>query len=1260
MKKIAALLLTAALMMGTAAWFVAAEPETEPADITLSEPADITLSEPVDITLSEPVDTTLSEPVDTTPPESVDTTPPESVDTTPPESVEDSAELENFQEEADDVVAAGVSDEDTEPGVTTYLREDFAEGIDGVTAISGNEINEIVSKMTEVSDTSKDNYTYLTDNVGLRLKERGKGGEVFLDIPFTRPWSKEDGGLTVEFKMKSDYANKIISGYFSSEGALASNETVCINKKSLQGFVQGKRKNFGTNYMSAYANQWVHYVLQSEDGSTAKFYINGNLAGTVDLGLPADNKIDKIRFVLHGLVGSKVLSVILDEIRVTGNEPFGIEATSLAEGVSAGTVVADFNLLLDQTTLKNIRVYEQEENITPQCVITLDDIDRSRVCIKTGEKRNLDISYGGVKELGGRQYGEAPDDGEEPEIIPENMIPIWDTKEDSSITGTKFTVDDTITRIYDQSARWENTVAVPNVNIMFDTEKNLSGVSTLYIWAYSEKATGADMNAVIYCTGTNNPYFRYTFQVNWTGWKLLELPLADFGQVGGPSWAKATHLCFNSNGWGITNNTIETKLNFEKVWFEKEKHSAFTLTGSEPADGYRDMQLRYGEITAEFSNPLSTIKTGGITLTCAADGETVDVSGKRKNGGLLVNIKGALKPDTEYQLAVSKVYDIYGQEYQNDSLLRFSTGDSDVSFTTPVFMQGKKKVSAMPKGGDLTASVTAYYEGDGVRNAEVVLAVYDANHHMADMIRQPAEFAGGSQQTITATLTRDSYDGLYAKAYVIDDASAGKITAAKFGLLSGKGAAPEENELRTEAFEAKLLEGELLISGKTEASGKQLVVIEAKASGRTILTVPVYTDAEGYFGYRYKVDAQTDPSGQYDIRAVVGKTEQVFTTDLYLTSDAEWATIVRSVNEAAGESGMRTVFSTWAKSLQLDKITEEQVLENKITVCYEQKPYANREALESILVQADEVLKQVNSTPWLNLKKVIGQQEKLLLNDSEDYSYYKTLPDAEANSISMKIVESSPFVSVKAFRTAFSAAVKKYQSEQKKGQQTGMQGGGGSGGSGGGTGLLGGGEVSISNSAAGNNPVVPTENTAVFNDLGDVEWARGSILTLYEKGIIAPAEDAKFRPLDEVSREEFVKLIMAAIGNTDKADSSFSDVEASAWYYPYISGACALGLVNGKEDGSFGVGSPITREEMAVIIYRAMELLRVQLPPADGDGFADADEISGWAKDAVAAMKSVGMISGVGNGRFAPRETATRAQAAKMIEAFINETEEMR
>lgn len=179
----------------------------------------------------------------------------------------------------------------------------------------------------------------------------------------------------------------------------------------------------------------------------------------------------------------------------------------------------------------------------------------------------------------------------------------------------------------------------------------------------------------------------------------------------------------------------------------------------------------------------------------------------------------------------------------------------------------------------------------------------------------------------------------------------------------------------------------------------------------------------------------------------------------------------------------------------------------------------------------------------------------------------------------------------------------------------------------------------------------PVEGNVYFTDLDSVEWAKESINALAAKGILSGVGNNLFAPNDNVTRAQFIKMLISAFDLVDEtATCDFTDVEQDAWYYQYIASARQLNITSGYPDGTFGVDREITRQEMASLAYRTAKLVQINLPETAGNtDFADNNQIAEYAREAIMAMKEAGIISGVGENRFAPYDTATRAQAAKII-----------
>ncbi|NMB95197.1 MAG: hypothetical protein GYA02_01060, partial [Clostridiaceae bacterium] len=193
--------------------------------------------------------------------------------------------------------------------------------------------------------------------------------------------------------------------------------------------------------------------------------------------------------------------------------------------------------------------------------------------------------------------------------------------------------------------------------------------------------------------------------------------------------------------------------------------------------------------------------------------------------------------------------------------------------------------------------------------------------------------------------------------------------------------------------------------------------------------------------------------------------------------------------------------------------------------------------------------------------------------------------------------------------------------------------------------------------------VIKTTHNSVYGGLHNkVEfkdvtgWSEDYIAFLSARGIINGKGDGRFAPKDNITRGEFVK-IMAMIADVDVSaykGSSFKDVDANKWYAPYIEWAYKNGLVNGIGGGMFAPDRNILREEMAVLLSRFAEKIEFTLPELQEEiKFKDNPEIAEYARTSVKLIQKAGIVSGRPDGTFAPKDNASREEAAKVFTELI-------
>ncbi|MBQ4517286.1 MAG: S-layer homology domain-containing protein [Clostridia bacterium] len=177
--------------------------------------------------------------------------------------------------------------------------------------------------------------------------------------------------------------------------------------------------------------------------------------------------------------------------------------------------------------------------------------------------------------------------------------------------------------------------------------------------------------------------------------------------------------------------------------------------------------------------------------------------------------------------------------------------------------------------------------------------------------------------------------------------------------------------------------------------------------------------------------------------------------------------------------------------------------------------------------------------------------------------------------------------------------------------------------------------------------VAPTVGASVFNDVAPDHWADEAISYLNSINVLSGRPDGSFGPEDSITRAEFVKIICVAFELKSAERAAFGDVPPTAWYASYAAIAGGLGIVQGSE-GNFNPDAQITREDAAVMLHRVLEFLGEEFPE-EGAGVVDQDSISEYAQQAVAQLQAIGLINGMEDGKYYPKNTMTRAQCAQVI-----------
>ena len=192
-------------------------------------------------------------------------------------------------------------------------------------------------------------------------------------------------------------------------------------------------------------------------------------------------------------------------------------------------------------------------------------------------------------------------------------------------------------------------------------------------------------------------------------------------------------------------------------------------------------------------------------------------------------------------------------------------------------------------------------------------------------------------------------------------------------------------------------------------------------------------------------------------------------------------------------------------------------------------------------------------------------------------------------------------------------------------------------------------------------PETEPETPIRFADLPENHWAIEHINLLSSRGIMIGTGDGMFEPEREITRAEFVTLLFMLTGEERPPGiTRFTDVPVSAWYATFVAWASNHGITDGTCETTFSPAVSISRQHMAIMMLRFMDIMEIGIIEIDPDYtmiefevFADDGDIAPYAREFVYALRRMGIISGMDDRTFAPREGTTRAQAAAIIARIL-------
>ncbi len=412
----------------------------------------------------------------------------------------------------------------------------------------------------------------------------------------------------------------------------------------------------------------------------------------------------------------------------------------------------------------------------------------------------------------------------------------------------------------------------------------------------------------------------------------------------------------------------------------------------------------------------------------------------------------------------------------------------------------------------------------------------------------------------------------------------------------------------------KLLTAYLKVTGMTELDGELGIICKVNEDGSYELSAD-FSDKNATFEYSWTIG------------------QNVAGTEEKLTVAAE---DVYKVKLAIKGTGCYYGEMTAALTVPVSPKTTVSATTNKVTVTF----------------------KKANAS--INTPEVLGYTAQLY---AEDGTLLDTAESATGDKIVFTDLERKTNYIVKTY--AYNVVGRSDISEYSIKTKSTSSSGGGSGSSGSGNSASSGTVTSdsagtvITTNNSGNNITEPVKNdvsanNTKFEDLADYEWAEAAVNTLAEKGIIKGTSERTYSPEENITRADYAILLVRAFGLESDNTENFADVNTADYYAKELAVARNTGIVSGMGNNMYAPADSITREDMMVMIYRALKTLGYELDAGSAEA-ADIDNVSDYAKEAVHALMVNGLVKGK-DGYIDPEANTTRAEVAVLLERVLEVT----
>ena len=177
-----------------------------------------------------------------------------------------------------------------------------------------------------------------------------------------------------------------------------------------------------------------------------------------------------------------------------------------------------------------------------------------------------------------------------------------------------------------------------------------------------------------------------------------------------------------------------------------------------------------------------------------------------------------------------------------------------------------------------------------------------------------------------------------------------------------------------------------------------------------------------------------------------------------------------------------------------------------------------------------------------------------------------------------------------------------------------------------------------------------------FADAKNTAWYHDGVHYCLDSGLMVGTSDTTFSPNDNITRAQIVTMLWRLEGSQSVAGNGYKDVKSDAYYSSAVAWASENSIVDGYGDENFGPNDSITREQLAAIMYRYAKFKSMDVSVGEDTNildFDDATSISTYAVPAIQWACGSGVMNGTDTFKISPKGTATRAQAACIMQRFL-------